>query len=216
MGLFEMNSKQSAKRVIAVFGESHNDSQAIMHLVSALKPDLQVRAVRSPTVLIHKNAGGRNNIRRNADQIKEAIKALNVHSRVVAAVVHKDCDEIEPAHTRLSKVIEAQLAGTKYVCVAATPAWEIESWWYLWPDAVSAYHASWARLNRRGKNVGLLADAKEQLVRDLRPKGSKKTRDYVESDSVGIAEFVRKLGCVNKQDAVSDSFALFQGKIAAI
>lgn len=201
--------------LVVVFGESYNDSQSIAHLILALRPDLRVRPMRSPTVLIHRDSDGRQNIRRNVDQIREAVRALQVNDRVVAAVLHKDCDAVEPAHSDLAREIERQVRGTSYICIPATPAWEIESWWYLWPDSVHAYHPTWRKLRRAGTRVGLLENAKERLIRDLRP-GNARTRDYVESDSIGIAEQVKRSGGAASLAARSDSFSDFYRRLAAI
>lgn len=208
-------SPPTANGLVVVFGESYNDSQAIAHLIAALRPDLKVRPMRSPTVLIHRDSDGRQNIRRNVDQIREAVRALQVNDRVVAAVLHKDCDAVEPAHSGLSREIERQVSDTSYICVPATPAWEIESWWYLWPGSVHAYHPTWRRLKRAGTRVGLLVNSKERLIRDLRPSNAR-TRDYVESDSIGIAEQVKRSGGVSSLAARSDSFSDFCRRLAAI
>lgn len=206
---------RNLRNAVLVFGESHNDSQAICALVEALRPDLQVMAYRTPTVLIHQNSQGRANIRRNIDQIKAVATAAATKANIVAIVLHKDCDAIEPAHTQLANAVEAQMGANTYISIAASPAWEIETWWYLWPDAVSTYHATWRRLGRSGTRVGLMQNAKETLIRELRVKGSR-VRDYTESDAVGIAQCVKELGLIDAKNAISHAFDEFSAKVVAI
>ena len=208
-------SSRSLKKTVLVFGESHNDSQAICALVEALRPDLQVRAYRSPTVLIHQNSLNRTNIRKNIAQIKAVATAAAARDRIVAIVLHKDCDAVEPAHTGLANAVESQMGANAYISIAAAPAWEMETWWYLWPDAVSAYHPTWRRLGRSGTSVGLIQNAKETLIRELRVKGGN-SRDYTESDAIGIAQYVRNLGIIGATNAISHAFTEFRAKVTAI
>ena len=209
--------RQSAKKpkVILVFGESINDVKSVASLVRALRADLKVVPLRSPSVLIHERSGNRQNIAKNAEQIRQAALAASVEYDVRALVLHKDCDAVEPAHIALAAEIEGKFVGTEFKCIAATPAWEIESWWYLWPQAVSSYRSTWAGLGRAGTNIGLVRDSKEVITRELRPKGAR-TRDYVESDSMGIAEKVLSLGCVAQHNVSSNSFSLVAAKVSAV
>lgn len=102
-------------------------------------------------------------------------------------MVHQDRDAVEPAHIALGTQIERELtaAGVPLAC-AVTPAWEFESWWYLWPDAIASVNARWRRLNRTGQEVAFV-DAKEALRDELRPRAKDKpTADYSESDGLGL------------------------------
>lgn len=174
-----------------VFGESENDRQVLKSLVLALVPEqaaVQVR--RSPLVLIRGRAQAEQ--RKAATSISQVVAAERVRGPVACVVAHEDCDAVEPAHEALAAQIETRLGEACGVpVVAATPAWETETWFYLWPDAVAAYRPSWRRLERTGR-VGLLRDAKEHLIRELRPSGRRaSSNDYAESDGPGIAEKVR-------------------------
>jgi hypothetical protein len=211
----KIQKKSSSFDTVIVFGESHNDSQAISTLIEALRPDLRVIAYRSPTVLIHRDSAHRANIQKNIAQIKAVARAAAKRNNVVAVVLHKDCDAVEPAHAALAHAVEGQMGANSYITIAAAPAWEIETWWYLWPDAVSSYHPTWRRLGRSGTSVGLIENAKETLIRELRVKGGV-VRDYRESDAVGIARHVKSLGIVNAKNAISQAFDQFSVKVGAI
>jgi hypothetical protein len=79
--------------------------------------------------------------------------------------------------------------------VGVTPAWEIEAWWLVFPDAVVAVVDGWREpKDWLGKDVGKLENAKEALAKSVRPTGGRrKPRDYHEADSIEIANIVVKL-----------------------
>ncbi|MFC1706237.1 hypothetical protein ACFL59_05340 [Planctomycetota bacterium] len=200
---------RSKKEVVLVFGEDDNDTSAIRELLLALKPDMPtIRKMRTPPVLIK----GVQQFKRhkNARAIANVVKAVAAVSNVRHVFAHQDCDAIEPAHVKLSKEIEAELASEGVEAIAVTPAWEIEAWWFLWPDAVVAVCSRWRRPARSGRRVGRIVDAKTTLRRSLRPRSREKPpRAYADSDSPKVAKNVRVLGLIDKLDAISDSFDAF-------
>jgi len=203
-------------KTVLVFGESENDSKAIAELVQCLKSELHVETRRRP-IILDRGAAAAKRKKMFAD-IARVVRTERVLRHVHAVILHRDCDAVEPAHLSESKRIEKEagkaLAPTRVV--PATPAFELETWWYLFPDAVAAYKPGWRRLTRNGEDVGKLANAKEILRRDLRPHGTSKVRDYTESDSPGIARKVRELALCGKPRAQSDSFALFAQKVCSL
>lgn len=150
--------------------------------------------------------------RKNALGIAEFVKAESYARDVLFVIAHEDCDNVEPAHEALSSRIESLLSETGVNAIAATPAWELEAWWFLWPDAMRSVNGKWRNPSRSGSNVGMIRHAKEELRRALRPRGST-TRDYRESDSREIAKKVYELGMVDTRDATSDSFDRFSESI---
>lgn len=200
--------------VVLVFGEDANDREALGELVRALAPHApRCQSIREPIVLVRdRDAAGQ---RKNAADIATVVRAYANSHDVRLLVAHQDCDDIEPAHEPLALAIEGRLAACGVPVVAATPAWEMEAWWYQWPSAVLAVNRSWRNPNRAGTNVGLLRDAKEQLRRDLRPRGQATPRDYTESDAPVIAEKVRELGIVDQRGVQSASFARFADRVRA-
>jgi hypothetical protein len=76
-----------------------------------------------------------------------------------------------------------------------TPAWEIEAWWLVFPDAVVGVVDGWREpRDWIGKDVGKVENAKEALTKAVRPIGGRrKTRDYHEADSIEIARNVVSL-----------------------
>jgi hypothetical protein len=204
------------RKTVLVFGESENDSKAIAELVRCLRSELRVEIRRQPPIL-ERGAAAAKRKKMFAD-IARVVRTERVLRHVHAVILHRDCDAVEPAHLSESKRIEKEageaLAPTRVV--PATPAFELETWWYLFPEAVAAYRPSWRRLARNGQQVGKLVNAKEMLRADLRPEGTSKVPDYGESDSPGIARKVRELALCGKPRAQSDSFALFAQKVCSL
>lgn len=205
--------KKERKRppVILIFGEDQNDTESLAWLTHALRNDLpRPQPRRKPQVLVRGREEAK--ARKNAIGIAEFIKAERCARDVLFVIAHEDCDNVEPAHEVLSSRIERLLSEEGVNAIAATPAWELEAWWFLWPEAVRSVNRKWRDPSRSGSNVGLIQHAKEELRRALRPQRST-TRDYRESDSREIAKMVYELGLVDARDATSDSFARFSESI---
>lgn len=209
---FPLSSKRKPKRlppVVLVFGEDPNDSKAVAELARALRDDLpHIQPRRRPQVLVKGREKAR--ARKSAADIAHVVHAESKARPSIFVLAHEDCDAIEPAHTALADRIERHLKSEGVDVVAVTPAWEIEAWWFLWPRALASVNPRWRDPGYAGKHVGLIKHAKETLRRAVRPSGKhSSTRDYHESDSVKIAEFVRTLGLVDAPEARSDSFQRF-------
>jgi len=196
-----------------IFGEDENDAEALKNLVAALWPEgPRFEYRRKPLILIRdqKEAEGR---KKNALAVLAVVRAGSVKNEIKAVIAHADCDAIEPAHVDLSKKIKDELAAQGVPStIAATPAWEMEAWWYLWPEAVRRTNSKWAPLTRKG-NHGYLENAKETLKRDLR---AKEARDYEESDARKISFYVRELGLIGTQQGSSKSFEAFAQDVAQL
>ncbi|MDQ1289511.1 MAG: hypothetical protein QG622_3077 [Actinomycetota bacterium] len=204
---------------ILIFGEDDHDRRAIAELIRGLRPDLRVKYVlaKKPLTLVRDmnadSAGKRN------DKILATIRAANVRQKVHATILHEDADDVEPAHLALISKKEGALASAPGVVVAAVPAWEIETWWLSFPDAVRRHRATWNYLNKYvGRDVGKVRDSKEVLTRLLRPaaSGGKRVPDYNEADSPSIARNAVATGELKEPKAVSDSWKVFADKILAI
>ncbi len=197
---------------ILVFGESDNDRLAMVELVRALVPTTRVvRAMRQPIILM-KGTNRPETRRTTVSKVAAVHKAECVRGRVDLVVAHEDADAIEPAHEPHAQAIERALATHGIDAISAVPAFEIDAWWYLWPDAVRRVCSGWKRLKRDGKSVGFIKNAKEQLTADLGTAGKRK---YRESDSIGIARAVREQGLANKPVALSNSYDRFRVRLRA-
>lgn len=175
---------------ILVFGEDENDTKVIAALVRAACPSLEasIKTFRRPPVMV-RDAKPQQLPDRVA-QIAALIDAEAVHSDILAIFLHEDCDAVEPAHMPLASKIEAAFNKVGYDVIGVAPAWETETWLFQWPEAVAAHRSKWRSLaSYKGRNVGLIVDAKEELVRALRPTGlaASSVRDYRESDAPAIA-----------------------------
>lgn len=202
-------------RLVVIFAEDPNDAQALEHLLRYIVPNVgTIRKPRQPLVLIKGRLPPA--ARRNAASLVEQVQREAVARKqpVSLVIAHQDCDAVEPAHVTLATRITDELrrCGAPNP-VAAVPAWELEAWWYLWPDAVAAVCPSWRRLTRGGA-VGMLKDAKEQLRRDLRPLKGKRVPDYQETDAPRIAEMVRTQNQQPAKTVQSGSWEAFRQAVA--
>lgn len=196
---------------ILVLGESDNDRRSVRELLQALRSDLpKIEMRRDPLILMKdRNEATR---KKNAQSISALVQRESRLLDIRAVVCHQDCDAVEPAHEKLSARIGERLAGLEAAVIPVTPAFEMETWLFLWPDAAPMHVASWSRPpTRKDQNVGLIENAKEAFRRAVRghPKG-KPPRDYEESDCPKILEKVREAGMVHRLDAKSKSFELFR------
>jgi hypothetical protein len=208
-----------ARPTILVFGESDNDRAALVDLFRALRPDLasvSMRTMREPLILM-KDESLPKTRHKTTDRIAAVVRAEKVSRTVLAVIAHEDCDAVEPAHIALSETIESELiaAGVPSL-IAATPAWEIEAWWMLFPAALRATRPCWAATDYAGQHTGKIENAKERLRRDLRPtdrRGRGTCPDYAESDGIKIATNVRAMNLQDQPRGTSESFGFFARKI---
>ncbi len=183
-----------------MFGEDDNDRASIKILLEALRPDLaqRIQTRRQPLVLI-KNANPAE-VPDRAQRIADVVEAERVRNDIGCVFAHEDCDEVEPAHEKVAVKIEQALKAAGCDAHAVAPAWEMEAWWFLFPDAVQKANPSWRKPDDYiGKNVGMIRNAKEELKRRVTPPGAKPDfRDYLESDSPRIASQVSALGLAER------------------
>ena len=209
------------RSLVLLFGEDDNDTRALAIICRALAPEgseVTTRVIKQPPVL-NANAAPRKKQAMTATIANFARESSKGFDRVIV-VAHRDCDACEPAHVQDSASLESELrtAGVAYA-VAATPAWEIESWRMAFPAAVRLARRCWRELNYGSSNTGAIPNAKERLIRDLRPANvaeRARCRDYVESDSITIAERLVTIepNLANKQ-LFPSSFDLFKTKLQA-
>ena len=183
--------RSSLRRAVLVFGESINDARAVANFARGLESRLAIADVvprRDP--VIHLKAGDLPNTRRSTvESIVRVVKAEQVRRPVLSVITHQDTDAAEPSHSALADAIEQDL-NKAFVPqpIAAVPAWEIESWLMLYPEALARTRGCWRSLDIGSRSVGMIGNAKEQLQRWLRPGRGSKCPDYVESDSVIVTE----------------------------
>lgn len=196
-----------------------NDTTSIRELLVALKPGFAGRVVarREPQVLIRD--AKLDDIPSRVEQIANVVEVTRVSNEVQYVFAHEDCDDVEPSHLAVCERIEKALEGFGCPAHAVVPAWEMEAWWFLWPKAVKSISGSWREpKDYVGRQVGRIKDAKEELVRCVRPKGlsgaeKKRFRDYQESDSPKIALKVREDGLARRPEAKSASYQRFMESV---
>src|ERR1035438_419027 len=129
-----MKNNARKANVIVIFGESENDRKALAALVQGLCPDAEVRTLRRPLVMLKNASPG--SLPKHADRIADVARAENKRQPIRCVFAHEDADAVEPGHQEIAGRIEEALrkAGMPGKIHAVVPAWEIEAWWFLWPD----------------------------------------------------------------------------------
>lgn len=184
-------STRGPKQVV-ILGEDANDRRALKTLIAALRPNLpsgSLRDLQKPIALVKGIPPER--LRRQASRVATVLRAVNVREPIRCVFMHEDADDVEPAHVPLIEKIEKTYGDLPWPVHAVVPAWELETWWFLFPSAVASLHRSWRTPDQYlGREVGKIKDAKERLRECVRPAGARAAafRSYVESDSVLIAE----------------------------
>lgn len=213
------SSRRLPKRVL-IYGESANDTNAIRELIAALDPELgKICAPRRSPIVLIKNARPED-VPERAERIAEAVDIEGATADVRGVFAHEDCDAVEPAHIALGKKIEDALAVAGCEAHAVVPAWEMEAWWFQWPEAVKAVKPSWRLPNDHvGEEVGRIRNAKEELkrcvTRGMDPATRRRVGSYEELHAPEVAAKVRERGEIGRPQARSDSFVRFCASVAA-
>jgi len=199
-----MARSSGRRRTILAFGESHTDTHALKELVAALRPDLPVVAPRRQPIILARTAA-RPKKATVADRIENVVRAEQVQAEVIAVLAQRDLDACDPRDSAAEPLpseedLRASLSAVAKcgpIVVTIVTAWEMEAWWFLWPRQVAAHRPGWRKLHdRSGQRVDRIDNAKEALVRALRPSGRVRVPDYSETDGPHIAAGVREAGAV--------------------
>ena len=210
--------------MVLVFGEDPHDCAAVRILVEGLRPDLagrvSVQQRRAPMTLVRGlDAARARSLARKVVMTARAEEAKRA-TRVRACVLHKDTDAVEPSSAALADEIRHAYAGCPGLVVPAVAAWEVEAWWYLFPDAVATTRATWrAPTQHVGRDTGLVVSPKESLKRDVRPAGGRRTAafvTYAEADSEAIARAIVDGGHLRRPRGTSTSWEAFVAAVGAI
>jgi hypothetical protein len=152
-----------SRRAVVILGEDDNDRKTIQILVAALRPDISradMKPLRKPMALVRNVPAHR--LPSQADRVGAVLRAFNVRAPIRCVLMHEDADDVEPAHEALISKIEACYRSLPWRVLAVVPAWETETWWFLFPDAVRAAHPTWQPPNQYARrDVGKIRNAKE-------------------------------------------------------
>lgn len=195
---------------VLVFGEGDSDREAIRELIVALcaAADGRVEKRMKPLLLV-KNASAPN-LSVRAQKLAATVRADQAARGPVACVfVHEDADDLAPTDERRAAAMrEATLAAGLEVC-PVVPAWELEAWWFLFPDAVASAFPSWSRLpSKPQRQVDRIRNAKEAFRNATTPRRAR--RRYTESDGIDIARAVRQLDLANRPVGRADAYDRFR------
>jgi hypothetical protein len=180
------------KRLL-VFGENPNDCKAVAAILNAWLGDGYRAQHAAKPPIFAANASGRK-AKKLADRVADTANLLSKKCEVAAVVIHRDCDQCEPAHIQVAKAIKGEFGpSSKFPVIPAVPAWELETWLMCFPRSLKAFRGCWREINLKGKNPGKFKNSKEQLRRLLRSK-DKSCRDYSESDAPNILILIAESG----------------------
>jgi hypothetical protein len=208
---------QNREPLVVFYGEHPHDASAIKTLFQGLRPDIapnRTRVLKAPPSLVKGVEVAKRRTR--ASRVLATLRALKAGEGLRAAIFHEDADEVEPGHEQLEISIKQTYADAPCDVVAAVSAWEIETWWFMFPDAVVTVCNSWRVPDKYvGRNVGLIRDAKEALARCVRPQSRRqgKVREYREEDCEQIARAIVELGLIRKPRAYSASWTSFVSQV---
>ena len=198
--------------VVLLYGENKNDTGALKELLVALEPVFDGRvSPRRETLREVKNARPQD-LPSRGEELRKLVAVEHSARDVACVFVHEDCDAVEPAHERLLARLEETHSASGLPTFGVAPAWELEAWWFLWPDQAKL-RASWRRPDGYvGRDVGRIANAKEAFTAAVRPPGANRKGfpDYAESDSAAIARRVREAGVADSPLAQSRSYDAFR------
>jgi hypothetical protein len=148
--------------------------------------------------------------------VKELVLALRpeparveIRRAPIVLVKGKDKARDQKNVAEIAAVLEQGLLA-EGIEQAVAAAWEIEAWWFLWPDAALAVNSKWRRPEPPTPEVGRIENAKEAFRQTLRPRvRNQRPRDYAKSDSPKITAQVRAIGLVDRPASISHSFDRF-------
>lgn len=201
--------------IFQIYGESNHDRSTIRNLTLAiLNPEVpSCELLRRPLILRRNSEPGKK-IGMN-ETIAAFYAARSNNGQRVIVIIHRDCDAVEPAHiNEKHDIVQALNAAGVPIVIAAVPAWELETWLMLFPEAIRRTRGCWRQVNYGHSNVGMVVSSKERLSRDLRPVNAQaraRCPDYSEADSVTISEEVQRDPALLREiTSTSASFDLFQ------
>ncbi|SDM44932.1 hypothetical protein SAMN05421869_14424 [Nonomuraea jiangxiensis] len=172
-------------------------------------PDMRGRIVEindKPTL----HAASSGTLAARAETLASKIRARAVleEAEVACVFVHEDLDGVDSdRHPVIQERVEKALAaamrtGTAHYVLAVA---EIEAWLLLFPEALSAFAASWSVPAKfRGKDTGRVVDPKKVLKTEV------SAGRYRESDAPLILEKAADLGLVVRPVGHNRSYALFR------
>ena len=203
-------------RRVLVVGESGQtndlyDAQAIKVLIEAYRPAWQVQASKKPAVLAK---GKEKAMAKAANRVAKLYQQASRARSIDCVFNQADTDAVEPSHEQVALDIEAALATAGCPGHAAVCAWELEAWFFLWPEAIEATRAAWSVPNSlRGRDVGQLNDPKSLLRTKVLKTGAKPQLAYQEKHAPEVA--VEIASRLEKRKGKSLSFDRFVAQIEA-
>jgi hypothetical protein len=189
--------------------------------MSGLNPRIpashNLRILKSPPTLVKDLQVAKRRTR--ASKVIATLRAVEAKDGLRAVVFQEDADQVEPAHAKVEQTIRETYSGAPCDLIAAVPAWELETWWFLFPAAVSAVCTQWDPPSKyTGRNVGNIRNAKEELAKSVRPAKRKPSsfREYREEDAIQIAQNVVEMGLLNNPSGTSTSWDRFVEQVSEV
>jgi hypothetical protein len=193
---------------VLVFGEDENDREILKELIVAICPALGGKVEKRRKPLIMAKGANKTQLSHRARKLAAVVRAEEARGPIAGVFVHEDADDVAPADEKREQQMVEACAKHCLKIYAVVPAWEIEAWFFLFPEAVSSAFPSWKPLPRLvGARVDLRRDAKERF-RDS-TTGRRAGRRYRESDGPLVARKIAELGIARSPLGVSAAYVRF-------
>ena len=179
--------KPSRGPLVLVYGEDLNDTKSIQHLLRWVDERFGrvVKARKDPQSL--QRTAKAKAVDGWVDDLRRAVDGFRSQGYDVRAVfVHRDADLLDNSDSERERLREQLVSIAEAIPVV--PVECTEAWWFLFPTAVENVRpAAWRNIMpKSSKNVDTIARPKQQLKEITR----RAKYEYVESDSVAIAQYV--------------------------
>jgi hypothetical protein len=197
--------RATAKPVVVLAGEDANDRRCLRIVLEALCPQMAGRLVEINDTVRLRDASAKN-LAARAGMLRQKAKARAARedAELACVFVHEDFDRVDgdeylTTHGRVQAALAAELGSAHYVL----SVWEMESWLFLFPDALLSRASAWRiPAQFRNKDTGLISDPKAVLKRQV----SSPARKYRESDAPEVFTEAVLRDILNKPRGTSRSW----------
>jgi hypothetical protein len=200
------HQRSTRRPLIVLAGEDTNDRRVLRTLLEAVCPDAQGRIVEINSVIRLRDAGEAA-LSQRATKLASLVRARAARERaeVACVFIHEDFDaldspERDTVRERVQQVLRRNPSRTYYILAA----WEVEAWFLLFPNALSAVSSSWVVPHRyRGVDTGRITDPKRVMKREVSTVVNSR---YAESDAPKIFEKIVELNLLDTPSGSNRSY----------
>lgn len=193
--------------VVVFVGEDRNDRKSLSVLLEDLCPAMRGRIVEINDPARLKSATGKTLQERvKAVKRKAQARALRENSDLACVFIHEDLDDTDSQERlKIQQRVQAALDQAFDSAHYAMPAWEIEAWLLLFPDAIERHVTGWKVPRQlRSVDTGVIQDPKAKLINITGHH-----RRYRESDAPDVFERAVTMGLLASPSGTNRSWSQF-------